>query len=463
MRLQFFGAVDNTTGSMHLVRVNGRTILLECGLFQGHRKEAFEKNRNIPFDAGSVDACVLSHAHIDHSGNLPSLVKDGFGGPIIATPATRDLCEIMLADSAYLQVQDVKYVNRKRRRQGKTPFEPLYEPEDVPPTLNLFGPLPYEQTRQIVPGVKLTFRDAGHILGSAVVQLDVEEGDGPRRLLFTGDLGRKQMPILKDPQVVEDVDVLITESTYGDRLHPAHEDVKQLLAELCRHVRTEEARLVIPAFSVGRTQQIVYFLNELYAEGEIERVPVYVDSPLSSKATTVHRRHPECYDRETERLLRQGNDPFMFPGLVYTSSVEQSKALNHVDGPVVIVSASGMCEGGRILHHLKHTVGERRNVVLIVGYQAPHTLGRRIVEGREEVKIFGEYYDLRARVETINALSAHADHDELLDYFTAMGPGVAHAFVVHGETEAAGNLAGDLRRLGAHNVVNPEEAAVYDI
>ncbi len=463
MRLQFFGAVRNTTGSMHVLEVGGKRILLECGLFQGRRKQAFERNRNFQIDVRSLDTCILSHAHIDHSGNLPLLVKQGFDGPIVATPATRDLCEIMLADSAYLQAQDVAYVNRKRIRQGKNPFEPLYGPDDVPPTLRAFRPLPYHEPMQVTPDVTLTFHDAGHILGSAFVQLDISENGRLRRLFFTGDMGRRDMPILDDPDVVRDVDVLITESTYGNRTHPAKQDVKATLAALCRQVLRDQARLVIPAFSVGRTQQIVYFLNELFEEGAIDGLPTYVDSPLSTKATQVHRNHPECYDEETMGRLRQGDDPFAFPELTYVTDVADSKKLNAMRGPVLIISASGMCEGGRILHHLKHTVEEERNVILIVGYQAEHTLGRRIVEGASPIKIYGDRYELRAQVHIINALSAHADHDELIAYMKQMGPEVDHAFVVHGELEASEQLATDLDALGANDVLVPEEGQAYEL
>jgi len=456
MRLQFFGAVRNTTGSMHMLEVGGKRILLECGLFQGRRKQAFERNRNFPIDVRSLDTCILSHAHIDHSGNLPLLVKQGYDGPIVATPATRDLCEIMLADSAHLQAQDVAYVNRKRIRQGKNPFEPLYEPDDVPPTLRAFRPLPYHEPMQVTPDVILTFHDAGHILGSAFVQLDISENGRRRRLFFTGDMGRKDMPILGDPEVVRDVDVLITESTYGNRTHPAKQDVKAMLTALCRQVLRDQARLLIPAFSVGRTQQIVYFLNELFAEGAIDGLTAYVDSPLSIKATEVHRKHPECYDEETMDRLRQGDDPFGFPGLTYVTDVQDSKKLNAMPGPVLIISASGMCEGGRILHHLKHTVEEERNVILIVGYQAEHTLGRRIVERASPIKIYGDRYELRAQVRTINALSAHA-------YMKEMGPEVDHAFVVHGELEASEQLATDLDALGANDVLVPVEGQTYEL
>ena len=464
MKLQFYGAVGTTTGSMHLVEANGARILLDCGLYQGHRKEAFERNRNIPVDVDSLDACILSHAHIDHSGNLPSLVRSGYKGPIYATPATRDLCRIMLADSAYLQVQDVKYVNKKRRRQGKTPFEPLYEPEDVEPTLRAFRTVRYDIPEEVAPGVKVLFRDAGHIIGSAFVALDVRENGTVRRLMFTGDMGRRDMPILEDPHVVQDVDVLITESTYGDRLHPARQDVKAELAELARQVLRDNSKLIIPAFSVGRTQQILYFLNELCAEGAIEELPVFVDSPLSTKATQVYRSHPECFDPETTELLKSGEDPFWFHCLTYVSSVEESKQLNRMRGPAAIISASGMCEGGRILHHLKHAVEDESNVILFVGYQAQNTLGRRIMEGVTPVKIFGEEYELRAQVRSINALSAHADRREMEQYFRRMGTEeVDSAFVVHGEPEASRRLAGRLRDLGAPKVLLPDRAVPYEV
>ncbi|NLW49578.1 MAG: MBL fold metallo-hydrolase [Candidatus Brocadiaceae bacterium] len=461
MDLQFFGAVGTTTGSMHLLTVDGKRILLECGLYQGKRKEAFERNREIPLDCSSIDACVLSHAHIDHSGNLPSLLRRGYRGPIFATPPTRGLCEIMLADSAYLQVQDVAYVNRKRRRQGKNPFEPLYTPEDIPAVLEAFRTVPYGKPQELTSRVTLTFHDAGHILGSAFVQLDVRENGTTRRLFFTGDIGRRAMPIIRDPHVLHDVDVLITESTYGNRLHPARQDVKATLGALCEQVRHDRARLIIPAFSVGRTQQIVYFLSELCREGGMGEIPVFVDSPLSTKATAVHRRHPECYDEEAAALLQKGEDPFRFPTLTYTEDAEESKKLNDMSGPVIIVSASGMCEGGRILHHLKHSVGDERNVILIVGYQARHTLGRRLVERQSPVRIFGESYDLLAQVHTINALSAHADRKEMGDYFAEMGPEVDKAFVVHGEDEAASTLAADLQKMGAREVVLPTEQETY--
>ena len=463
MKITFMGAAMTTTGSMHMLEANGSRVLLDCGLYQGKRKEAFERNRNLPFDPASVDACVLSHAHIDHSGNLPTFVKHGCRCPIYSTPATRDLCDIMLMDSAYLQERDVEYVNKRRVRQGKNPFEPLYVQEDVPPTLARFRQVPHGRTQEVAPGVTATFHHAGHILGAALTTLDITEDGATRRLLFTGDMGRWDMPILRDPEVVHDVDLLITESTYGNRLHPKHEDVKEELARLCNTVIERRSRLIIPAFSVGRTQQILYFLHELWGEKRLGDVPVYVDSPLSAKATKVYDDHPECYDKEMLELIRHRDDPFTMGRTVWTTDARDSKKLNAVRGPVVIISASGMCEGGRILHHLKHSVGDERNIILFVGYQAENTLGRHIVEKQTPIKIFGEEYELRAQVESIQALSAHADRDELTRYFSEMGPKVERAFVVHGEPEQSEPFAEVLRGLGARDVLVPQPGQSVEV
>jgi metallo-beta-lactamase family protein len=463
MRITFFGAAREVTGSMHLITVNGSQVLLDCGLCQGKRKEAFERNRNLPFDAVSIDACVLSHAHIDHSGNLPTLVNRGFSGKVFATPATIDLCDIMLRDSVHLQLKDVEYVNKKRAKQGKNLFEPLALPEDVDRTIKQFENVPYERTKEVVPGMAITFHDAGHILGSAVTTIDFKENGTRVRLLFTGDLGRKDMPILKDPVVVHDVDYLITESTYGNRSHPPRKDVKAALKQLVTKVAERRSKLIIPAFSVGRTQQLVYFLKELHEEGEIPHMPVYVDSPLSSRATDVYEKHEECYDRDALRILREGEEPFTFRGLTYITEVEDSKALNYAEGPIIIISASGMCEGGRILHHLKNNIENDRNVILFVGYQAENTLGRRIIQHLEPIRIFGDEYRLRAEVHSIEALSAHADRNEMLDYFRQMGPRVRRAFLVHGEMDEAEPFAEALRELGAQDVLIPERGRTVQL
>ena len=457
MHITFHGAAQTTTGSMHLLEINGSRILMDCGLYQGKRKEAFELNRNMPFEPGSIDRILLSHAHIDHSGNLPSLVSRGFRGEIVATPATCDLCDIMLRDSAYLQERDVEYVNKKRAREGKNLFEPLYRTEDVERTVKQFRPVAYGERFDVCDGATAVFHDAGHLLGSAMIALDVTSDGRSGRVLFTGDLGQADIPILRNPATVEDVDVLLTESTYGNRRHPPKADVQGRLKAFIEDIGGQRAKLIIPSFSVGRTQQLVFFLNELYEQKRVPAVPVYVDSPLSSRATGVYEKHPECYDWETLRTMVEGSKPFQFRGLRYITDVEDSKALNEADGPAVIISASGMCEGGRILHHLKNNVEDPRNIVLFVGYQAEHTLGRRIVERQTPIRIFGEEYEVNARIHTINALSAHADRDGLLKCYDGVSSTVRKVFVIHGEPESSKALADAIRERGAHDVVIPEK------
>jgi len=448
---------------MHLLETDGARILLDCGLMQGRRKESFEANRNMPIDPKGIDKVILSHAHIDHSGNLPSLVRGGFEGEIVATPATKDLCEVMLRDSAHIQEKDVEYVNKKRARQGKRLFEPLYVQADVEETLRRFVEVPYKSEFEIAPGAKATFHDAGHILGSALTTIDFNGTNGGKRLLFTGDIGRKDMPILRDPEIVKDVDWLITESTYGNRVHPPRQDVEGRLKGFVEDIRMQRAKLIIPAFSVGRTQQIVYFLREIYEKGRIANVPVFVDSPMSTRATEVYSKHEECFDRDAWRVLVEGDEPFQFNGIRYTPDVQDSKKLNNMSGPMIVISASGMCEAGRILHHLKNAVENPRNIILIVGYQSEHTLGRRLVEHVSPIKIFGEKYEVEARVHTINALSAHADRNEMIAYFKAMGPRVERAFCVHGEEEQTIAQIENLRELGARDVIAPEKGQSVEL
>lgn len=452
MTIQFFGAAKTTTGSMHLVEANGLKVLLDCGLYQGHRKEAFERNRNLPFDPAEIDYVVLSHAHIDHSGNLPTLARHGFRGKVICTSATRDLCDVMLRDSAYLQEQDVYYVNKKRAAQGKVLFEPLYLAEHVSQIMQCFQPEPMKRLVDLGQGVTVLLHNAGHILGSAIVQLDVKEADGQsRRLVFTGDLGQPEQPIIRPHDTVADVDALVIESTYADRDHPPHADVAGRLKSYIEEIHQQRARLVIPAFSVGRTQNILFHLNELVKARRIPHTPVFVDSPLSLKATKIYAAHRECYNEAASELLRAGDDPLRFPGLTFVESAAESKALNRRPGPMVIISASGMCEGGRILHHLKNTVSDPRNIILIVGFQAEHTLGRRIVEYQSPLRIFGEEYELQARVQTINALSAHADRSALMAWVDSIQPPVKKAFAVHGD-EPQVTAMGELLR--AHGVTD---------
>ena len=458
MKIAFLGAIRTVTGSMHLLTVNGNRILLECGLFQGRRRESYERNRNLPFDAASVEAMILSHAHIDHSGNIPNLVKSGFQGNIYSTFATRDLASAMLRDSAHIQEQDVAYVNKKRGRKGLPPVKPIYTRQDAVNSLNAFVGIGYHRTILVADGVRLTFYDAGHILGSAIVVLDIEEDGHTHRLAFSGDLGRKERPILRDPEISPPIETLIIESTYGNRHHRTFEEADRELRRVVNDTYQRGGKVIIPAFSVGRTQEIVYALHHLTEDHKIPDLPIFVDSPLSTNVTEIFRLHPECYDKEINEFIMSGNhrDPFGFHRLRYIRSVEDSKALNFLREPAIIISASGMCEAGRILHHLKNNIEDPRNTVLIVGWQSPHTLGRRLVERREKVRIFGEEYDLRAQVKVINGFSAHADRQELLDYVQQVRKGLRRVFVVHGEEQSSLSLADGIRALSVPEVVVPE-------
>ena len=450
---------------MHLVEANGKRILLDCGLYQGSRKAAFEKNRNLPIAPKTIDFVILSHAHIDHSGNLPQLVRQGFRGRVFARYATAELCEVLLRDSCFLQKRDLDYVNKKRRRDGKNLFEPLYDESDVAALMQLFSPLHMHEPREIAPGLTLEFFNAGHILGSALVQLDIRSDGGKKhRLLFSGDLGQPNQPILRHAEYPSGADILLVESTYADRLHPKADDVEATLERLVRHIDRHNSKLLIPAFSVGRTQQIVYFLNKLREAGRMPReVKLYIDSPLSQKATRIYANHREVYNEEARTLIARGIDPLEFPGMVFVGPPEESMALNDMPGPMVIIAASGMCEGGRVVHHLKNCLQDPDNVVLICGFQAENTLGRRIVERRTPLKLLGEEVELKARGETLNALSAHADRAGLSAWIDEIKDNVRHAFAIHGETEKVEAMAEMLKEKGILNAVAPHPGETYCI
>jgi metallo-beta-lactamase family protein len=420
---------------MTLLQLNGKRVLLEAGLYQGRRKEAFERNRQLPFKPSRIDRIIMSHAHIDHSGNLPTLVRQGFRGKVFATPATCDLLEVLLRDSAHIQEKDVEYVNKKRRSQGKRLFEPLYRLEDAERSLELLSPVPYGETFSVCKGMRGTFCDAGHILGSASLLLEIEEAGRAFSLGFTGDLGRKGLPILRDPSPLPSVNWLITESTYGNRLHPPPEDLPEMLAKLVETAVARGGTVIIPAFSVGRTQNLVYTFHTLFASGRLAPIPIFVDSPLSTNATEVFHKHRECFDQETLDLLNHGEDPFGLGQVTYIRDLEESKALNQRRDPCVILSASGMCEAGRILHHLKHRITDERNLILIVGFQADHTLGKRLVLRVPHVKILGEEYPLRAQVAVLNGYSAHADRNELIDYARGCAANARGIFLIHGSED----------------------------
>ncbi len=458
MQLTFWGAARTVTGSRHLVELdNGKRLLLDCGLFQGRRDDARRINSEWPFDPTSIDAVLLSHAHIDHSGLLPRLWKDGFRGRIWATHATYDLCAVMLLDSAHIQTKDVKFVNKRNRKRGRPLVEPLYEMEDAEGVLDLFVAVGYGQPFTPVPGCTVEYRDAGHILGSASMVLTVNEDGREKRLGFTGDVGRTDRPIIRDPQPMADCDWLISESTYGGKTHDPPDRAKTRLEEVVRRTAQRGGRVLVPAFAVGRTQEIVHTLDQLTGEGRLPRVPMYVDSPLAINVTAVYQLHPECYDRELHDYLVRDPDPFGFEQLTYVRDASDSRKLNQTTIPMVIIAASGMCEAGRILHHLAHGVEDERNTIMMVGYCADHTLGKRLIEQREVVRIFGDEYSLKAEVEVMNSYSAHADEPELLDFIGHLDrERLQDIFLVHGAPKRQGQLKEALEGRGYDNVSIPD-------
>ncbi|MBC7563115.1 MAG: MBL fold metallo-hydrolase [Gemmatimonadaceae bacterium] len=446
MKLTFSGAAREVTGSCHILEVGGRTVLLDCGLFQGRRAESRRKNEVLPLPVESIDAVVLSHAHIDHAGRLPFLVRSGYSGSIHATAATRDLCAIMLADSARIQVKDAEFLERRHKQHA----EPLYEPDDATQVLKQMIGLPYDRWFDVVPGVRASFVDAGHILGSASVMLDCTEGDRTVRVVFSGDVGRKDLAIIRDPHPPIGADVVIMESTYGNRDHLPLADARAALGTVVRDTAARGGRVIIPAFAVGRVQELIYDLHSLTRANEIPRVPIYIDSPLATSATEVFERHPECFDR-TEDLVRTVEKLFQFDLVHYTRDVQESKALNQMHGPMIIISPSGMAESGRVLHHLSHAAGDQRNTILVVGFMAEHTLGRRIVERRPNLRIFGSDVPLNAHVEVLDGYSAHADRGELtawLDQVKATSPTLSKVMLVHGEPPAQESLRASLTARG---------------
>jgi metallo-beta-lactamase family protein len=457
MRVTFHGAAQTVTGSKHLLELeDGTRLLLDCGLFQGRRAESEAKNRTLPFDARTIDAVLLSHAHIDHSGLLPRLHRDGFRGKIWATHATYDLCALMLLDSASIQERDVAFVNKIRARHGEGPVEPLYGQADAEAVLELFVGVSYRQPFSPASGVTVEYRDAGHILGSASIGIEVNEGGRRIRLGFTGDVGSPQRPILHDPQPMADCDWLISESTYGGMVHDPPNQTQDRLAEVIGGTAARGGKVIIPAFAVGRTQEVVFALDRLAADGRLPNVPLFVDSPLAVDATGVYLAHPECYDDELRQYLRSDANPFSSKRVTYVRDVEASKRLNQSRYPMVVLSASGMCEAGRVLHHLRHTVEDARNTVLIVGYCADHTLGKRLVDREPVVRIFGEQYTRRCRVEVMNSLSAHADEPGMLSFLGGLDrERLQRVFLVHGAPERQSAFAAALEREGYRGVTIP--------
>ena len=465
MRIHFHGAAQTVTGSQHLLEINGHRILLDCGLYQGRRSETYSRNLNFSYDPRKVDAVLLSHAHIDHCGNLPNLVQDGFSGPIYATHATVDLGTIMMADSGRIQESDAEWVNKKRARRGEEPIEPLYTEADAQHAADLFRGVHYEEPFEVVPGVIARFVEAGHILGSASVSLEIEEKEKKTKLWFSGDIGRYKLPLLRDPVLPdESVDYLLMESTYGDKSHNDPSLAFDEFQEVVARTLKRGGKVIIPAFAVGRTQELVYNLNIMMFERDVPRVPVYVDSPLAVNASDIFRKHPECFDEETRQFVAEARHPALdFKMLTYVRSVDESKALNTRKEPMIIISASGMAETGRILHHLRNNIEDPKNTVCIVSWQAPYTLGRRLADREKHIKIFGEPYTVKAEVATIGGLSGHAGQNLLVDYATSVKETVKKVFLVHGEERSAIPLTAKLNEKGMHEVYYPELHSSYEI
>jgi metallo-beta-lactamase family protein len=439
-RIKFIGAVRTVTGSMHLISNDDSKILMDCGLFQGHREEFFTKNSHFPFDPSEIDALILSHAHIDHSGNIPNLVKNGFKSRILTTSATRDLCSSMLPDSGHIQEEDIIYLNKINKRKGLPAKKPLYTRIDAEKSLQYFDGHPYEQKVHVKDNISVTFYDAGHVLGSATPLLEIEDKTGPIRIAYAVDLGRKNIPILNDPVTPPNIDYMFLESTYGGRLHSSPLKTKEILADIINSTVKRGGKIIIPSFALERTQEIVYYLNQLFNEKLAPELPVFVDSPLAVNLTEVFFKHPECYDEEMYNAFKSGEDPLGANRITYIKDVEKSKQLHKDSRPMIIISAAGMCEAGRILHHLKNNIENPANTILIVGYMAKNTLGRRIAERHERVKIFGQPYNLKAEVKIMNSFSAHADRNDLFEYVKPLKGSIKGIFIVHGEKEQSEKL-----------------------
>jgi metallo-beta-lactamase family protein len=456
MKIHFHGAAQTVTGSQHLLEINGHRLLLDCGLYQGKRAESYERNLKFSYDPRKVDAVLLSHAHIDHAGNLPNLVQDGYDGPIYATSATVDLATVMLADSGRIQESDAEFLNKKRLARDEEAIEPLYTEADAQRTAQLFHAMEYNQPFAPIPGVVARFIEAGHILGSAAISLEIEEKGRKIRFWFSGDIGRYKLPLLRDPVLPENVDYLLMESTYGDKPHVDPSLAFEEFQEVVERTLKRGGKVIIPAFAVGRTQELVYHLNMMMFTKDVPPAPVFVDSPLAVNASQVFRKHPECFDDETRWFVQQAQHPALdFKLLKYVQSVDESKALNLRKDPMIIISASGMAETGRILHHLKNNIEDPKNTVCIVSWQAPNTLGRRLADREKQVRIFGEPYHVNAEIATIGGLSGHAGQDLLTRYAANVKDTVKKVFLVHGEPIPAAALTEKLKYQKMNEVYYP--------
>ena len=441
MRVEFLGGVRTVTGSATFLEKGSLKWLVDCGMFQGG-KELEKRNWHLPsYHAENLSFVLLTHAHIDHSGLIPKLVKEGFRGKVICTKATFDLCDVMLQDSGHIQEMEAEWQNRKGKRAGRGEAIPLYTMKDAEKSLRYFQTVNYDEILPLADGVKVRFRDAGHILGSAIIEIWIEERGQEKKLIFSGDLGNFDQPIIRDPSIVEEGDILWLESTYGDRLHKTREETVQELLKIVQEAVAHRAKVVIPAFAVERTQDIIYTLGQFIREGSIPPIPIYIDSPLAISATEIFKKNPDCFDRETQDLLSGGENPLDLPGILYTRTTEESKAINEDPGPGIIVSASGMCDSGRIQHHLKHHLWREESHIVIIGYQAEGTIGRRIVDGAKTVRLFGEEIAVKAHIHTLGGFSAHADQRGLLDWVSHIHHPQLEVFVNHGEEKISMTLA----------------------
>ncbi|NUQ82010.1 MAG: MBL fold metallo-hydrolase [Bacteroidetes bacterium] len=466
LKLQFWGATETVTGSLHhVISEEGLHFFLDCGLYQGRRQDAEARNRQFPIDPVQVSGVILSHAHLDHSGNLPSLVKNGFRGPVYCTPATADLLPILLKDSAHLMLRDIEYINKRKVSRGQEPLEPLYSLADVEQTIRQIEPVPYHFEKKLDSSLTFRFFDAGHILGSAITRLTWQASNGESRfLVFTGDLGRDHLPILRDPERLDSAHYIITESTYGGRFHDDLSSVEDELSELIRTAINRRSKILIPAFSVGRTQEILYVLNTLLTKGRIPQIPVYLDSPMAIEATAIFSKHLECFDEETMQQLKLNLNPLSPPGVTFTRTVDESKELNGLEGAAVIISASGMCEGGRIVHHIANHAAYRDNVILFVGYQGENTLGRKILDGHKQVNMLGDTFAINCQVKKMLAFSAHADEWEIINWMKAFdAPSIRQIFLVHGEPTAQQALQESLGREGLGPVTIAKHKDIFKL
>ncbi len=464
MKIQFCGAARRVTGSKHLITTDkGTKILLDCGLFQGIDTQ--DLNQNFGFEPADIDFLVLSHAHIDHTGLVPRLVGKGFAGPIYCTPATADLCRIMLMDSAHIQETDLKRVNERREKRGEALLEVLYDADDVEATLKRLVTVPYHQTVALNNEVSIYYTDTGHILGSAAIHLTIKENGTTKRITFSGDIGRPNDKILRQPEPFDQADVIICESTYGDKLHEAETDVKaHLLRVVHETCVVQRGKLIIPAFAIDRTQELIYALDQLASDGLIPTINVYIDSPLAVKATAVMKKHEECFNPDILEYIEKDGDAFAFPNLKYISDLNESKALNDSDEPCVIISASGMAEAGRIKHHIKNNVSKANTTVLLVGYCSPDSLGGALKRGDKEVWIFGQKYAVKARVEVMGSFSAHADYSEMIDYLKCQDPAkVQQLFLVHGDYDTQLVFKEKLQAVGFQNITIPDMFETVEI